>query len=96
MRMLFQKKIVMSREPLIKLMFSQPNQSNFTPITIMVENTISAVKSRRLLKVLLDSGSTMTVIGKKCLLKIAKHAKHYTAEKYISRLIQHIRDGSNA
>jgi len=28
-----------------------PNQSNLTPITIMVVDTISAVKSRRLLKV---------------------------------------------
>ena len=46
-----------------------PNQSNLTPITIMVVDTISAVKSRRLLKVLLDSGSTMTVINKKCLPK---------------------------
>ena len=46
-----------------------PNQSNLTPITIMVVDTISAVKSRRLLKVLLDSGSTMTVINKKMLTK---------------------------
>jgi len=47
-----------------------PNQSNLTPITIMVVDTISAVKSRRLLKILLDSGSTRTVvINKKCLLK---------------------------
>ncbi len=46
-----------------------PNQSNLTPITIMVVDTISAVESRRLLKVLLDSGSTMTVINKKCLPK---------------------------
>jgi hypothetical protein len=57
-----------------------PNQSNLTPITtIMVVDTISAVKSRRLLKVLLDSGSTMTVINKKCLLKncqICKTAKN--------------------
>ena len=42
-----------------------PNQSNLTPIIIMVVDTISTVKSRRLLKVLLDSGSTMTVIKKK-------------------------------
>ena len=47
-----------------------PNQSNLTPITIMVVDTISAVKSRRLLKVLLDSGSTMTIIK-----KIAKPTK---------------------
>ena len=47
-----------------------PSSTNLTPITIMVVDTISAVKSRRLLKVLLDSGSTMTVIK-----KIAKPTK---------------------
>ncbi len=52
-----------------------PNQSNLTPITIMVVDTISAVKSRRLLKVLLDSGSTMTVINKKCIPKICQTHK---------------------
>ena len=52
-----------------------PNQSNLTPITIMVVDTISAVKSRRLLKVLLDSGSTMTVIIKKCLPKNCRTRK---------------------
>ena len=57
-----------------------PNQSNLTPITIMVVDTISAVKSRRLLKVLLDSGSTMTVINKKCLPKIAKPSKQQKIE----------------
>ena len=57
-----------------------PNQSNLTPITIMVVDTISAVKSRRLLKVLLDSGSTMTVINKKCLPKIAKPTKQQKIE----------------
>ena len=41
----------------------------------MVVDTISAVKSRRLLKVLLDSGSTMTVINKKCLPKNCKTRK---------------------
>ncbi len=46
-----------------------PNQSNLTPITIMVVDTISAVKLRRLLKILLDSGSTMTVINKKRITK---------------------------
>jgi len=52
-----------------------PNQTNLTPITIMVVDTISAVKSRRLLKVLLDSGSTTTVINKKCLPKNCKTRK---------------------
>ena len=35
-----------------------PSQTNLAPITIMVVDTMSAIKSRRLLKVLLDSGST--------------------------------------
>ncbi len=38
-----------------------------TPVTIMVLDTISSVKSRILLKVLLDSGSTTTLINRKCL-----------------------------
>jgi hypothetical protein len=40
---------------------------NLTPVTIMVVDTIGTVRSRRLLKVLLDSGSTTTLINKKCL-----------------------------
>ena len=38
-----------------------------TPVTIMVVDTLSSVKSRILLKVLLDSGSTTTMINRKCL-----------------------------
>jgi hypothetical protein len=38
-----------------------------TPVTIMVVDTVSSVKSRILLKVLLDSGSTTTMINRKCL-----------------------------
>ena len=38
-----------------------------TPVTMMVVDTISSVKSRILLKVLLDSGSTSTMINRKCL-----------------------------
>jgi hypothetical protein len=37
-----------------------------TPETIMVVDTISSVKSKILLKVLLDSGSTTTIINRKC------------------------------
>jgi hypothetical protein len=33
---------------------------NLTPVTIMVVDTISSVRPRRLLRVLLDSGSTTT------------------------------------
>jgi hypothetical protein len=38
-----------------------------TPVTIMVVDTISSVKSRILLKGVLDSGSTTTMINRKCL-----------------------------
>jgi hypothetical protein len=38
-----------------------------TPVTIMVLDTISSVKSRILLKVLLDPGSATTMINRKCL-----------------------------
>jgi hypothetical protein len=38
-----------------------------TPVTIMVVDSISSVKSRILLKVLLVSGSTTTMINRKCL-----------------------------
>lgn len=44
-----------------------PQSRNLTPVTIMVADTIGTVKSRRLLKVLLDSGSTTTLINKRCL-----------------------------
>jgi hypothetical protein len=42
---------------------------NLTPVTIMVVDTISSVRSRRLLKILLGSGSTATttLVNKKCL-----------------------------
>jgi hypothetical protein len=49
----------------IKSNKNSPNQ--LTPGTIMVVDTISSVKSRILLKVLLDSGSTTTMINRKCL-----------------------------
>jgi hypothetical protein len=43
-----------------------------TPVTILVVDTISSVRSRRLLKVFLDSGSTTTLINKRCLPKYCK------------------------
>jgi hypothetical protein len=49
----------------IKSNKNSPKQ--LTPVTIMVVDTISSVKSRILLKVLLDSGSTTTMIDRKCL-----------------------------
>jgi hypothetical protein len=44
-----------------------PQSRNLTPVTIMLADTIGTVKSRRLLRVLLDSGSTTTLINKRCL-----------------------------
>jgi hypothetical protein len=38
---------------------------NLTPVTIMMVDTISSVRSRTLLKVFLDSESTTTLINKK-------------------------------
>jgi hypothetical protein len=52
-----------------------------TPVTIMVVDTISSVKSSTLLKVLLDSGSTTTMNNRKCLPRIAKRAKFPIAER---------------
>ena len=46
-----------------------PNINRLTPITIMAIDTISSVKSRKILKVLLDSGSTPTLINRKSLPK---------------------------
>ena len=49
-----------------------PNKKRLTPTSIMVVDTISAVKSHTLLKVLFDPGSTATLINCKCL---PKHCK---------------------
>ena len=49
-----------------------PNKKRLTPTSIMVVDTISEVKSRVLLKVLFDPGSTATLINRKCLPKNCK------------------------
>jgi hypothetical protein len=54
---------------------------NLTPVTIMVVDTISSVRSRRLLKVLLDSGSTTSLINKKCLSRHCKPGEISTSKK---------------
>jgi len=48
-----------------------PKDISLTPITIMVVNTIGLKKSRIFLKVLLDPGSTETLIYRKVLPKSA-------------------------
>jgi hypothetical protein len=47
----------------------KPRDLNLTPISIMVIDTIGAVTSRKLLKVLFDPGSTKTMISRKALPK---------------------------
>jgi hypothetical protein len=49
-----------------------PQNRSLTPVTIIVADSIGAVRSRKLLKVLLDSGSTPLLINKKCLPKKCK------------------------
>ena len=44
-----------------------PSKKRLTPLSIMVCDTISAVRSRTILKVLFDPGSTVTFISRKCL-----------------------------
>ncbi len=56
-------------------------QKHLTPVTIMVVDTILSVKSRILLKVLLDSGSTTPWLIKNAYLGIANHARFPIAGK---------------
>jgi len=62
--------------------FNTISNKNLTPVTIMVVDTIGAVISRRLLKILLDSGSTTTLINKRCLPK-----KCQLCQIYQSRMV---------
>jgi hypothetical protein len=59
--------------------------NNLTPVTIMVVDTISSVKSRIFLKVLLDSGSTATMINRKCLPRNCKPCE-ITSSRQINTL----------
>jgi hypothetical protein len=52
-----------------------------TPVTILVVDTISSVRSRRLLKVLLDSGSMATLINKNAYPDTVSHMKYPVAGK---------------
>ena len=56
----------------VKTEVKMPNKKRLTPTSIMVVDTISEVKSRVLLKVLFDPGSTATLINRKCLPKNCK------------------------
>jgi hypothetical protein len=56
-----------SAKETIDINFNKNIPKQLTPVTIMVVDTISSVKSRILLKVLLDSSLTTTIINRKCL-----------------------------
>jgi hypothetical protein len=55
------------------------NTDRLAPITIMICDTIGALRSRHTLKILLDSGSTKSFIHRKCLPKDCKPAPVQTA-----------------
>ncbi len=61
--------VQLSIEEAMDIKSNKNNPKQLTPVTIMVVDTIFSVKSRILLKVLLDSGSTTTMINRKCLPK---------------------------
>ncbi len=54
---------------------------NLTSVRIMVIDIISSVRLRTLLKVLLDSGSTTTLINKKCLPRHCEPCKIFSSRK---------------
>ncbi len=54
------------------LAIKMPNKKRLSPTSSMVVNTISTVKSRTLLKVLFDPGSTSTLISCKCLPRLSR------------------------
>ncbi len=76
-----------------------PRDSSLTPITIMVVDTIGLKKSRALLKVLFDPGSTRTLISKSCLprgtslipLEQAKEVKTLAGSMKTASMV-HLRD----
>ncbi len=59
--------VQLSTKEAMDIMSSENSPKQVTLVTIMVVNTVSSVKLRILLKVLLDSGSTTTMINRKCL-----------------------------
>ncbi len=59
--------VQLSTKEAMDIKSNKNNPKQLTPVTIMVVDTILSVKSRILLKVLLDSGSTTTMINRKCL-----------------------------
>ena len=61
---------------------------NLTPVTIMVVDTISSVRPRRLLNILCDSGSTTTLVNKKCLPKKCRTVLSFQANLKESSVVR--------
>ena len=61
-----------------------PRDSSLTPITIMVVDTMGLKKSRSLLKVLFDPGSTKSLISRKALPRMAQLIPLTSAKKVIT------------
>ena len=59
----------------------EQDASRLTPLTILTADTIGALRSRKLLKVLLDPGSTYTFIHRRALPKHCKPVKIKDAKK---------------
>jgi hypothetical protein len=55
-----------------------PSKRRLTPLSILICDTISSARSRTILKVLFDPGSTVTFIGRKCL---PRHCKPLPAAR---------------
>ncbi len=63
---------------------------NLTPVTIMVVDAISSVRSRTLLIVLLDSRSTATLINKRCLPRNCKPQEIASSRKVKTLVVTYI------
>ena len=61
-----------------RVVAKMPSKKRLTPLSIMVCDTISSVRSRTILKVLFDPGSTVTFIARKCL---PRHCKPLPAAR---------------
>jgi hypothetical protein len=53
---------------------------NLTPVMIMVVDNISSVRYRKLLKIIFDSRSTITLVSNFFCLKCVNHAKYLRLE----------------
>ncbi len=67
LQMRYNRLVQINAKEVIYVKSKKNSSKQLTPVTIMVADTISSVKSRFSLKVLLDSGSTSTMINRKCL-----------------------------